>query len=1016
MKNDPTEPTARIEPTAFAASGDPGRSAQPDDLQRALDAVMAEPPLDDRRVEEAASRVWNRLQMEAAGDIRQDGAAVARQDGVGAAASDAFLGDIPAYLRGELSAARALLFEDHVRGCVACRRALQAARFAASTPSAQPTAGAIGSADSTGASGAAAIAAFRSRRPRRGAGLPAWLPIAALLIVGLGAGIAAYLTFGPWGAAKDAMARVETVDGGLYRIAGASSTPVATGAAIRQGEQVRTAKGSRAVLRMVDGSRIEMGERAGLALASARDGNTIQLERGLIIVRAAHQRPRHLYVATADCLVSVTGTIFAVNHGTKGSRVSVVDGEVRVQQSGVTQALSILHPGDQVTTNASVTAVPVRDEIAWSRDAASYDSMLAAVTAAGKAIDQQAAARPAQRTSSTLLDLVPAGSLVYVALPNLAANLAQTQQLLDQQLADNPVLQQWWSQTLGSPANAARFHQLVQQVADVGQYLGSEVVVAAGAVAGSGTTVSSSVGAPVMLAQATQEAQLRATLAQEIAAVNASAGHQAIVLLDQLPAAGTPAPAAGSAADPLLVWVGNGLMVASSSAAQIATVAANAGNAGNSANAQAAAANPFVSSAFHARLVQAYADGAGWLFAADLQQMLSAQHQAAGSGSGARFAESAGLYDIQDFVLEHHDAGSGAAASTQGAATPGTETRAALTFNQTRRGIASWLAAPAPMGSLGYFSSDANLVAAFVVKSPVELLDELLALSPSLAAELAKAEAAHGFNLRDDLAAPLGGEIALGLDGPLLPTPSWELVAEVYDPVHLQQTLTRLVQQANEQLVADGKPGMTLTSTTGGGNTYYTVLSSDPHIEIHYLFTGGYLLAAPTQPQLDRALAQRTAGTSLASSSKLRSLLGQDGQVNVSALFYQNMAPVLGALGPLPKNMAGAAGAGPGHGLGSFLLGAAHGPSLHYAYAEPDRIVFSGHSDSGPMGLNLDTLAGFGAILGGMSRSHDAATSSSSSSSTVAAPRAKRAAHGIPVAAVAIRKAAVVAALGRGPW
>jgi hypothetical protein len=379
-----------------------------------------------------------------------------------------------------------------------------------------------------------------------------------------------------------------------------------------------------------------------------------------------------------------------------------------------------------------------------------------------------------------------------------------------------------------------------------------------------------------------------------------------------------------------------------------------------------------VASSFHARLAQAYADGgAGWLVGADLQPLIAGRR--AQLQSTAKLTEATGLFDLQHFILERHD---GAGVAAQGSAA-GTDTRASLTFSQQRRGIASWLAAPAPLGSLGFFSADANLVAAFAVKSPVDLLDELLALSPQLAASLAAAEAKHGFDLRADLAAPLGGEIALGLDGPMLPTPSWELVAEVYDPVRLQQTIAGAVQQANTELVAAGKPGLTLTTTASGGLTYYTIAASAPPVEVHYLFTDGYLVAAPTQAALVQALAQRAAGTSLASSARLRGLLGSDGQVNVSALFYQNLPPILGSLGSAAAQ-AVAAPASHGRGgarqlAGLLKAGGAGGPSLLYAYAEADRIVFGGHRDAGPMGLNLETLASFGGVLNTLSRAHDAA-------------------------------------------
>jgi FecR-like protein/putative zinc finger protein len=980
-----------------------------DDLERAVAEVLSE-PLDDRQVEEAAARVWRKLVAATPDGIATltatsappstpaTSAAPAAQPSPGCAD---FGHLVPAYLDGGLAPARALLFEDHAGDCLPCRRALHAARqdragraavplhevvedgprrairpaaaAAAASPAAQAT-----DRDRTGRS----LPRSRSRRTfpwaRRFPGGSPWLAAAALLLVGLG--LALFRTLGMGAAGGHRMARVETVDGRLYRIAGASSVAVAAGDAVREGEQVRTAKDSRAVLRMNDGSQIEMAERAGLSLAAGRGGNTIELERGRIIVQAARQRPRHLYVATDDCLVSVTGTIFAVNHGTKGSRVSVVEGEVHVSRQASaasdTPGLIVLHPGDQATTSPNVAAVPVRQEVAWSRDASRYDALLAELGAAGRAIDAQVA-RPALRTSSRLLDLVPAGSLVYLALPNLSANLAQTQQLLEQRLAESPVLQQWWSATLGSPANEQLFHDLVQQVGDVGQDLGDEVVIAAGSAAGAAGSGACS-GPPVLLAEAIREEPLRATLRQEVTAVNRRAGKTALVLLDQLPdagpAGGSPAP---QASGPLLVWVGQGLLVASPSASQIVAVAANL---------RPGAANPFTGSSFHARLAQAYADGAGWLFGADLKQLVAGHRAAAPS----RMTDAIGLFDLEHFVLEHHDG----AAPTPTAAAAAAETRAALTFSQQRRGIASWLAAPAPMGSLGFFSADANLVAAFVVKSPVDLLDELLSLSPDLAAELAKTEAAHGFNLRDDFAAPLGGEIALGLDGPLLPSPSWQLVAEVYDPVRLQQTFARTVQQVNAEQLAAGKPGVALQQEQDGDRTYYAIVSSGPPLEVHYLFADGYLVAAPTRAQLDRALAQRAAGTTLAASPRLRGLLGRDGQVNVSALFYQNLAsiaPITGALGAAADasgaaaftGNAGTAGGAGGtggtggavgrHGLGGLLFGATRGPSLLYAYAEADRIVFAGHSEAGPMGLNLETLAGFGGILGGIERAHGAA-------------------------------------------
>jgi hypothetical protein len=62
----------------------------------------------------------------------------------------------------------------------------------------------------------------------------------------------------------------------------------------------------------------------------------------------------------------------------------------------------------------------------------------------------------------------------------------------------------------------------------------------------------------------------------------------------------------------------------------------------------------------------------------------------------------------------------------------------------------------------------------------------------------------------------------------------------------------------------------------------------------------------------------------------------------------------------LPNGSSNGRGNGPAR-IGKLL--AAQGPTLYYAYAEPDRIVFAG-SNQNPLGLNLGTLASFGGMLG----------------------------------------------------
>jgi ferric-dicitrate binding protein FerR (iron transport regulator) len=867
-----------------------------DILDRAVDEVTGE-TVDPAVVEAAASRVWERLSQ---------GAPVHRMETnpVNTEANpeihslrgcDDFQALIPAYLRGELPPARALLFEDHTRSCVPCRRALREAKEGHKTEVHRAV-------------------ADRSRQSRI-----VWQSLAAALVVGLGIGL--FFLIGEMMAGGSKMARVESVQGFLFQVDGASIHPVGAGDMLDEGQEIRTAKGSNAVVRMTDGSRIEMSERANVSLEASRKGNTIHLDGGRVMVEAAKQKDRrHLFVETNDALVSVVGTIFSVNDGIKGTRVSVVEGEVRVKQA---RRDDILHPGDQVATHASVAAVPIAKEIAWSRNAAKYDQLLAELTALGKDIDAQVE-RPGLRYSTKLLDLAPEDTRAWIALPNLSKSLNETQRILDQRVDTNPTVRQWWSETLGTAEKQAKFRAMIEEIGDLGKYLGEEVAVAVSADEGDNL---------VILAEVTNEASFRAVLEQEAAK---HGGKDKIVIVTDP----TSIPAGHS--DVLYAWIGNGLFVASPNGSGIARVAAVA-NGGT---------NPFTASTFHARIAQEYQDGAGWVFAADLTGMMK-------EDAADTEAEALGIHDMQHFIVNRQEVDGRA------------DTRAALTFNQQRRGIASWLAAPASMGALTFISPDANLAAAFIVRKPVDLLDDLLKSSPEMAAELEKLRQEEGFDVREDLAAPLGGEVAMAVDGPLLPTPSWKLIAEVYDPARLQHTFEEAVRRINAEVSKEGKGKLTLTQEQSGGHTFYTITGhmtgeAQAKLSVHYVFEEGYFVAAPSRALLERSLQQRESGVNLASHPKFRDLLGQDGQVNVSGFFYQNLAPVLdSASGLIPQG-----NSKDGAAFRNLILG--QGPTLVYAYAEEDRILFASSSTS-PLGLNLQTLAGFGGILGVMDEAHNAA-------------------------------------------
>src|SRR5215204_4205122 len=217
------------------------------------------------------------------------------------------------------------------------------------------------------------------------------------------------------------------------------------GEQLQKGERVRTAKDSNALLRLADGSTVEMRERSEFSVTENRRGVTIKLERGDVIVEAAKQHNGRLYVQTPDSLVSVKGTIFAVESGTKGSRVSVVEGEVEVNHGGKDETLL---PGDQTTTNRSLDKTPVQQNVAWSRNAARYAGLVSDLAKLRRDVNQQLA-RPGVRYSSKFVDLSPENTAFYAALQTLRESIAESQRIMQERISQNPALAEWWKGSRG---------------------------------------------------------------------------------------------------------------------------------------------------------------------------------------------------------------------------------------------------------------------------------------------------------------------------------------------------------------------------------------------------------------------------------------------------------------------------------------------------------------------------------------------------------------------------------------
>lgn len=911
-------------------------------------------------IEDAAARVWARLETHAQSDyamneIKLESAPAAQVRGC----AD-YQTLMPSHIRHELSPARALLLEDHTRECVACRHAMQNLKDARNGVANRSVVQLQTKNQRVRASNRARPVAPLYQLASH---VAQWRVAAAVVVACCLVALAVWQPFAPMSAVNMS---VEAADGALYRIAASDTAPLTTGDRFAVNDHVRTAKDAQATLRLSDGSLIEMRERSQLAVEENRDGATINLERGQIIVQAAKQGDKSLFVRTSDALVAVKGTTFSVNSGTRASRIAVIEGEVKVDAGGKQHSL---HAGEQAATRTGLETVPVAQEISWSKNAARYRQLLAEAKGVRADIDARIT-RPGRRYSTRLLDLTATGTVFYVGLPNWGESLGEAHKQLQERLAQNPALAGWWQGQNTNNANdtkrEAHIGFMMDRVRAWGSQLGDEIAISA-------TLDGKGEPAPLVLAEVKNANGFREFLTREIETLKSqSNGHVSIRVIDDLSNVANATPPAVSndavkksrgdstrrdsrrdmrqdkprqdkAPQELFVWIHDGFVFASPSLDALRDVAAKL-ESGNTTR-----------DAFHERLADVYRDGTNFVLAADLATILArrdaiTQDTAQDAATRDAMLHQTGFDDLQFLIIESKDS------DTR------TENIATVSFKGARRGMASWLAAPHAMGALDFISRDAHLASAFVVKQPATIVDDLFAtlrnVEPDALTEIETAQNESGVNLRADLAATMGGEFAFAIDGALLPFPSWKLIAEVYQPAKLHETLTRLVGKANERLRAENKPGLEIVTSELGGHTYYTIKSANFPVEFNYTFAEGYLIAAPSRALLARALETKASGDNLRQSPRFIAALPEGSDPNYSALFYQNFAGALDSIAPFAGRFAKKGNGDLRNGQPRPADIIARVPTVAYARAFDDRIVISAPSKDAPFGITPATLLG----------------------------------------------------------
>ena len=752
---------------------------------------MKEENVDSGTLEAARARVWEKMAMAKAGS----------------ATCAEFRQDFHAYLVNELGGSRRILVEDHLSRCPGCRTRIAEMK------------------------GERHVVAMPVRSSSRWSQWGALAAAAAVLLAVLYLGRDAIDGMMAPGGAR---ATVVSADGGMYRLTAGS---LEAGAAIGERESVRTGPGAHAVLRLADGSMVDVNERTELFVTAAWSGQTIHLQRGDIIVNAAKQRRGRLRVLTHDSIASVKGTVFAVSAGMGGSVVSVVEGSVAVDQPGRELLLS---PGQQAASIPALTS-SVAEAVSWSPDAEHYLELLGSFVK----IERELANLPAElRTNSALLSYLPAGAVVYGAVPNPGLTIDRALSLAEEQAAQNATFGAWWNSETGQ-----QLKQMTDRVQSVNPLLENEIVFCASLAGLPGIDV------PVPIVMARVQPGKRAALASALEGLFAAAGESA--------------PSYS---------VSDELMIVSSSPSQLSWALGHLGQ---------GAGSPFA-----AAIGERYRRGVGWLIAMDAAPLVTMA--AKDDAPPIKLADMMGM----KYLFLEQRAPAGALENEVTFAFQGARTgMGSWLADAGSGGAAEYLPSDALVA--GYVSTREPL------QLFEEFTAQITKSQPDFERGLASMDEKLGVGFVQNLTAALGTESALALTGLSASGPTWVMATVANNPAVIDSSLQKLVATFNAELGPDeqGKR-IVLEQESVGERTWNTMKPGGLPLGISWTYDRGYMVTASDRASAERAIATRNGGFPLVWSPEFLGQLPSSAGLHPSAFAWLNAKGAFGILSALSTNPA----------------------------------------------------------------------------------------------------------------
>lgn len=710
---------------------------------------------------------------------------------------------------------------------------------------------------------------------------PLYAAAAALLAVGL-AGLWAYRLNAPLGNAvlaeiKEAHGRIAIRDGGKFAAA-------QEGDVLRQARRVKVAGGGYLAVDLGEGNVLEARSGTQFEIQDFPNRTEVVMNRGQIWVHLTTPPAKRFVVRTEHLTATAIGTVFGVEEGLDRSIVRVAEGKVEVERKRKRRRLRVAR-GESYSTREDAPLTPLFDAIGWSR----YPERLVALAATAEAgdgaefsplvVESGAIVSPTLTIPTTaeeptpiadLTDLLPEDTRYMLDMRDWPGLLDEFRSSDYKEFFDQPEVREWWESIRGREmvdGFLREFHLL--EILDIARLVDGQLVM--------GVTpdhqflfVADCLGHEDEVRELIEKilggsgAEAPSEVDEDFLATGARRDLIQDLLREQaLEIDGWEDSLRGH------VRIERGRLIVSSSPSLVDETAARV---------RSGEPTGFGETDFRKRVSEG-ANDARFLIAADLAGLIEEMTSEADSHE-ANWLNFLGVPGLETLILSPRFESRGMAQSAR------------LSFKEERYGAMDWLAEPAPMRGLDFFSPDVHFFASAIVRSPREMFFDYLFLLKAEGEEASYDEALAFFDEHEVFFDALGGEVTIGLENPILPIANVKIALEVADPSGFEEHLTKVLDDLLEQLESEQDVAANIEESEYKGYRIRSiVVDGQPFgFEPTYAFVDDYLVLGPGAQFVRDSIDVYDSGNSIAHSSRLLDLLPASNQLDYSLLVYQDIA------------------------------------------------------------------------------------------------------------------------------